>query len=63
MRYFGMSDNKALLIIAFLVFTAGGLYRATAPRLNDEIRTTHGTVKFDRSGKIFVFPPETEADR
>jgi hypothetical protein len=56
MRYFGMSDNKALLIIAFLVFTAGGLYRATAPRLNDEIRTTHGTVKFDRSGKIFVFP-------
>jgi len=60
-RYFDMSDNKALITIAFIVFTAGGLYRATAPRLIDEIKTPQGTVKFDRSGKIHVV--STEADR
>lgn len=49
-----MDDNKALLIIALLVVSIGGLYRAAAPRLSDEIKTPQGTVRFDRAGKPYV---------
>lgn len=55
MRFPGMDDNKALLIIALLVVSIGGLYRVTAPRLSDEIKTPHGTVRFDSAGKPYVY--------